>query len=325
MFKDSLLINAFQLDDVDDQAAQLPHWDQEYQQLGCGKFSGSLAYVDLQEFTLIRETSNKALHETVMPPADLMVVGMSMSCENSPTFNGKVFDQNSLLMVDGQRSHDIRTEGHLDLIGISVNRDYFFSRVHEQDASIASDSINSTVTQLQAHLAATLRQYFIYVSQILQGSNAAMGGILTPRMLASSMMSHIALAVSLSNPGKYADTVPRSQQRRADIVQKAIKYMREHASEEIGILDVCAATYVSRRTLQYCFEERLNISPLQYLKTLRLNLARRELKLLLESQVVRERENTIANVAANCGFNHASRFASDYKRLFGELPSKITY
>lgn len=322
---DELLIKAFDLDDADDQAGQLPHWNQEYQQLGCGKFSGSLAYADLQEFTLIRETSNKALHETVMPPADQIVIGMSMSSEKSPTFNGKVFDQNSLLMIDGKRSHDIRSEGHLELIGICVNRAYFFSKVHELDAAIAIDSISSAVTQLEARAATMLRQYFIRVSETLQQGGVAPDGILTPRMLASSTVSNIALAVSLSDPTRYADAVPRSQQRRADIVQKAIKYMRANASEEIGILDVCAATYVSRRTLQYCFEERLNISPLQYLKSLRLNQARRQLKQLLESQVARERENTIANVAAMCGFNHASRFASDYKRLFGELPSQVTH
>jgi AraC family ethanolamine operon transcriptional activator len=318
-----LQVRTVHLQDVDEQASMLPEWEQEYQQLGHGRFSGCLAYADIQDFVLIRETSNKALHESVMPPDEQMVIGMCLSAENSPAFNGKVFDQNSLLMIDGQRSHDIRTEGHLELIGIAVNRDYFFSRVQEQDTRIANDSLKATVTQLAPRAADMLRQYFIMVSDLLQHRDHAGVSLLTPRILANSAISNIALAVSLSRGDHYGDNMPKLQQRRDRIVQLAIDYMRKNACEEIGILDVCAATHVSRRTLQYCFEERLNISPLQYLKALRLNQARRQLKHLMELQVTHEHQNTIASVAALCGFNHASRFASDYKRMFGELPSQI--
>lgn len=323
MQQEKLLVNTAHLHDVDEQASMLPDWEQEYQQLGHGTFAGTLAYAEIQGFTLLRETTNMALHESLMPPKDQIVVGMCLSSENSPTFNGKVFGQDSLLMIDGQRSHDIRTGGHVELVGILANRDYFFSKVHEQDARIAADSINSTVTPLEPRAANMLRQYFIMVSDILQNREESWAAAVTPRILASSAISNISLAVSLSKPEKYQETMPRSQHRRDRIVQHAIEYMRTHASEEIGVLDICAAMHVSRRRLQYCFEERLNISPLQYLKALRLNQARRQLKHLAELQLVHEKENTIASVAALCGFNHASRFASDYKRMFGELPSQI--
>ena len=324
MQQDRLTVNIVHLQDVDEQADMLPGWEQEYQQLGCGQFSGTLAFAEVQDFALIRETTNMALHESLMPPKDQMIVGMCLSSENSPTFNGKDFDQNSLIMIDGQHSHDIRTAGFVELLGISVNRDYFFSKIHEQEVRIATDSIKSSVTQLEPRAAEMLRQYFILVSDILQRREETRSETLTPRMLANSTISSIALAVSLSMQDKYLDTTtPKSQHRRDRIVQHAIEYMRKNAGEEIGILDVCAATHVSRRTLQYCFEERLKISPLQYLKALRLNQARRQLKHLVELQLAHENENTIASVAALCGFNHASRFACDFKRMFGELPSHI--
>ena len=322
MLHEKLYVSTVHLNDVDEQAGMLLDWEQEYQQLGHGKFSGTLSGAEVAEFTLIRETSNKALHESVMPPEDQIVVGMCFGSENSPTFNGKLFDQNSLLIIDGRRSHDIRTEGYLELLGIAVNRDYFFSKLQEQDACIASDAINATVTQLAPRAADMLRQYFIMMSDMLQNRAEHLPSALTPRMLANSALSNIALAVSLSKPDQYRDSLPK-QQRRDRIVQNAINYLRKNACEEIGILDVCAATHVSRRTLQYCFEERLNISPLQYLKALRLNQARRQLKQLMDLQITHAHQNTIANVAALCGFNHASRFASDYKRMFGELPSQI--
>lgn len=323
MRQNGFWINSKQLHDIDEQAGMLPQWEQEYQQLGHGKFAGSLSVAQVQEFTLIRETSNKSLHESVMPPPDQIVVGMCLNSENAPTVNGKVFDRDSLIVIDGRYNYDIRSDGHMELLGIAVNRDYFFSKVQEDDASIASDAIASILTPLEPRAANMLRQYFINLSDILQNRQQYEGNPLTPRMLASSTLSNIALAVSLSQPQHYLSSAPKLHQRRAAIVQNAIDYMRKNACEEIGILDVCAATHVSRRTLQYCFEERLNISPLQYLKALRLNQARRQLKHLIELQLAHERENTIASVAALCGFHHASRFASDYKRMFGELPSQI--
>jgi len=315
-------VNTVHLDDVDEQAGMLTGWKQEYQQLGCGRFSGTLSSVNAGEFTLIRETTNKALHETVMPPGDTMVMSMCLAGENAPRFNGKLIDQNSLLIMDGRRSHDIRTKGDLELLGVVVNRDHFFFNTCEQDARIADAAIKSSITQLAPGAADMLRQYFIMISHVLQNRSDPLSARLSPRMLAAGVLSNISLAVSLSNPDQFSAALPQHK-RRHRISQEAIDYMRKNAGEEIGILDVCAAVHVSRRTLQYCFEERLGMSPLQYLKALRLNQARRQLKHLMQMQVRHCNEHTIANIAALCGFNHASHFASDYKRMFGQLPSQI--
>jgi AraC family transcriptional regulator, ethanolamine operon transcriptional activator len=50
-----------------------------------------------------------------------------------------------------------------------------------------------------------------------------------------------------------------------------------------------------------------------YLRVMRLNRVRRELQT--------HRRDSIGDVAARWGFWHLSRFAADYSRLFGELPS----
>ncbi|MBQ0922131.1 AraC family transcriptional regulator, partial [Hydrogenophaga aromaticivorans] len=67
------------------------------------------------------------------------------------------------------------------------------------------------------------------------------------------------------------------------------------------------------RALQYAFEEVMQISPVTYLRAMRLNQVRSELR--------QNRAAPVGDVAARWGFWHPSRFASDYKALFGELPS----
>ena len=58
------------------------------------------------------------------------------------------------------------------------------------------------------------------------------------------------------------------------------------------------------------------MSPGAYLRALRLNAVRRELK----SPAARSK--TVQDAAAAWGFWHLSQFALDYRKLFGERPSQ---
>jgi AraC family ethanolamine operon transcriptional activator len=78
---------------------------------------------------------------------------------------------------------------------------------------------------------------------------------------------------------------------------------------------LCRAAQVSERTLEYAFHERFGMTPVAYLKTIRLNGVRKE---LLESD---PRSIRIADVAGRWGFRHLGQFAADYRGHFGELPS----
>jgi AraC family ethanolamine operon transcriptional activator len=89
--------------------------------------------------------------------------------------------------------------------------------------------------------------------------------------------------------------------------------MRGHADEAISVPELCAATGVSRRALQYAFEDVLHLSPVTYLRAMRLNRVRAEL--------LAGCADSVGDIAARWGFWHLSRFAAEYRELFGELPS----
>jgi AraC family ethanolamine operon transcriptional activator len=83
--------------------------------------------------------------------------------------------------------------------------------------------------------------------------------------------------------------------------------------------DLCEAAHTSRRALQYAFEDLLQVSPITYLRCMRLNRARRDL--LRQAGRCVGAGVGVGDVAARWGFWHLSRFAADYRHLFGELPS----
>ncbi|RML85088.1 Transcriptional regulator, AraC protein, partial [Pseudomonas syringae pv. maculicola] len=71
---------------------------------------------------------------------------------------------------------------------------------------------------------------------------------------------------------------PLNPTARKKMVDRARDYALAHLDEPLSILDVCNHIGTSRRKLQYCFQETLGINPVAFLRTLRLNAARRELR-----------------------------------------------
>jgi AraC family ethanolamine operon transcriptional activator len=79
------------------------------------------------------------------------------------------------------------------------------------------------------------------------------------------------------------------------------------------MLELCSQVGASRRKLTYCFQDVLGTSPMQYLRAVRLNGVRRELR--------SGEAAAVQDAAARWGFFHMGQFSTDYKKQFGELPS----
>jgi len=82
------------------------------------------------------------------------------------------------------------------------------------------------------------------------------------------------------------------------------------------IEELCARLRTSRRSLQDSFQTVAGTTPVDYLRSMRLNLVRRTLHQTLPHEV------SIGDIATRAGFSQLSHFASAYKRLFDELPSQ---
>ena len=99
-------------------------------------------------------------------------------------------------------------------------------------------------------------------------------------------------------------------------VRRAVAYMEAHAAEPITVGDIAVAAGTTARSLQEAFRRRFDMSPMQFLRRLRLRLAREQ---LLDGQNV---GLTVRGAALRWGFAHAGRFAQQYLAEFGEHPSQ---
>jgi transcriptional regulator GlxA family with amidase domain len=100
------------------------------------------------------------------------------------------------------------------------------------------------------------------------------------------------------------------------LLRRAIAFIHDNAHRDITLSDIAASVNVTPRSVQYTFRRHVGSTPLEYLRSLRLNRAHREL------QAADPSVDTVMAIAGRWGFGHAGRFSSMYKRTFGTSPSR---
>lgn len=95
---------------------------------------------------------------------------------------------------------------------------------------------------------------------------------------------------------------------------KTEQLLKANLDHPLTIREICTAIGVPSRTLHVAFLEYFGVPPKRYVKILRLNAARNELR----DATAR---TTVTGVAMRWSFFHLSRFSQEYWKMFGEWPS----
>jgi AraC-like DNA-binding protein len=100
----------------------------------------------------------------------------------------------------------------------------------------------------------------------------------------------------------------------ADLM-RALDWLRGHLSEPVQLDTLAAVSGTRPRTLERHFRMFLGTTPLGWTRRMRLARARRA---LLHAGP----EDSVTDIALSNGFAQLGRFAAEYRRAFGELPSR---
>jgi AraC-like DNA-binding protein len=96
-------------------------------------------------------------------------------------------------------------------------------------------------------------------------------------------------------------------------ISRAIRWMREHVSENVSVEDLADIACMSQATFHRHFRAVTGMSPIQYQKRVRQQEARARLI---------ARSADVATVGASVGYADPSQFSRDYSRMFGAPPSR---
>ncbi len=93
-----------------------------------------------------------------------------------------------------------------------------------------------------------------------------------------------------------------------------LRYIREFATTGIRVADILREFPVSRRALELRFREYLKRSPAEEIRRVRFECARR---------LLRETDQSIAQIAVMSGFTNAPHFCRSFRANFGQSPSDL--
>ena len=96
------------------------------------------------------------------------------------------------------------------------------------------------------------------------------------------------------------------------IIGKALDYIRENLTEIESVEEICDALYITKGHLHHLFVEHIKMTPMKYVTSKRLMLARRMIR----------RGGRPTEVFTDCGFNDYATFFRNYKSYFGYSPSE---
>ena len=295
-----------------DNACAFPGWNLDYIQLSSGRYRCEWYGVELPGLSIYVEQGNATVHQCGFGKAGNLIFGIPLHMLEQGTFNGGdwfngvhvfrsecawdvVVPPMTLLMIEVDMALIREHIWHLEHLNIDdwLNGGW----LHLQEPALCTPLIQEFRQIFAACLDLSLQSYSQQAQHFLQDS------IFEALMPALTACAH----PPRNTLGNFS---------RMQLIRRTRDYIFAHLDEPIRVVDICSELGVSRRTLQNGFQQALGTNPASYLRLLRLNGARKDLVAAMQP------ETLVQHIAAKWGFWHLSRFSSEYREMFNELPSQ---
>ncbi len=154
------------------------------------------------------------------------------------------------------------------------------------------------------------------VSRLITSEAEGRGVSATHPLLRAQLERAAVVAVAETHPGRFPvhQRVPRTMPAA---VQRAAELMEEAPDRPLRLSDLAAAARLGPRALQEAFQRHLGLTPMEFLREVRLRRAHGDL-------VAADRADgaTVTDIAYRWGFPNPGRFARDYAKRYGCPPSE---
>nr|WP_315463707.1 helix-turn-helix domain-containing protein [uncultured Rhodoferax sp.] len=297
--------------DASQHASSVQEWNQRYEQVSGGHFCGRFERLQLGRTLVLRETANRTLVQSGHVCTGMVAIGVVRRAGEGGRFCGTELGRGSMFGAAGDSEFQFFAGADMELDAVSVplaDLEMLRTTMDEPEPALGLRPARHGVLEAGSASAAALG---VMLDHALAAAAPA-GATAHPH---AARMLELALAdavLQCQGPAVKAHG-GRGAFNKQRIVAAARAYMEQHPDAVLAVPDLCKAIGASRRALQYAFEEVLQVSPVTYLRLMRLNRARADL--------LQPHAGSVGDVAARWGFWHLSRFAAEYKALFGELPS----
>jgi len=309
---DSCRITHFE--DLDDQALGFAQFDQHYCQTGPGRFAGTIClYPETGGVRVCREQTNVPLMQQGALRTGARMFAVPLNVRRCTTYQGVAMSDTIAHLAGGQ-TFEVHSAGAVDYVMVSVDDDAFAGYAEYLGGLDTLHWLTqSTLSVGRAALERVSAEVGACVDAVAQDTAALRFGNARKALREDVIGSLLHLLVEAAPPPRRNVT----HLTYADVVQRSREHVQANRDEAISVMDLCRLLRVSRRTLQTSFQEVSGVSPSTYLRAVRLTAVR---KLLRETPAA---ELGIGSAAARWGFLNSSKFAADFRNMFGISPSQV--
>lgn len=131
------------------------------------------------------------------------------------------------------------------------------------------------------------------------------------RMRAQFIEMLVMLARCFSARQEDADDRVTGGRHRA--VEQALAFMQSHFNQELSLQDIALSAYLSPNYFSETFKAQVGVPPWEYLTGLRLEQA---------TQLLRDSDRSITDIAFSVGFGDSSYFSRVFKERYQQTPSQ---
>jgi AraC family transcriptional regulator, ethanolamine operon transcriptional activator len=291
--------------DAEEQAAALTGWNQSYLQLSGGGFHGSMQRVNLGTVRLFMEELGSTVYQTGFLKDDVLALGVPLYCTGYGMFCGTPSGRDALHVFSGRSGFEFRTGSDHVMMGMELDPDVVSALYADSDHLNLRDKEAGIVATESGALDALRQTMFMLFETASTTPSLCDLPSLRLGMVDTLVEKIIALNIAPNN-------AEATHATHWHLVQASRHMVEDQLQQPPTVSELCSHLGVSRRTLQNAFQRVLGISPLSYLRAIRLGAARSALKTA----------SSVTDAATALGFWHFGHFAKDYQTMFGELPSQ---
>jgi AraC family ethanolamine operon transcriptional activator len=302
------MMESVRFDDFEACSAALLSWEIEAIQLDRGRFEAELIQARSPEALVSEIAFGRALHQRGEPPRGLRTLGVPADPTQRIFFRDHWADGNQLMFFPRGSEMDSVSVPGFHVFSVSFDED----RLSEISQALAGTDYTGLlagreVVDCSPGVMQSVRHAIHQFMSSWGGTDPQAeypdGGL--------DLLQTIVEALTLDEDPR----VPEPPRARELAVRRSLDLIEAADREPVSVVDLCRAAGVSRRTLEYAFCERFELSPKAYMLARRLDGVRAELTQNHDGQ-------SITTIASQWGFNHLGRFAASYRRQFRELPSE---
>jgi AraC family ethanolamine operon transcriptional activator len=256
-------------DDPDEMSSYGAKWRQEYLQVSCGSFQGTMQAAHTSSLQIGRVVWSPSILIRGDPPEKSVVFAISRNKTQPPVFHNGPLHTTELAMLREGDEIDFLSNCPQDMLVLSIDEDivnrYSITLLGKELDAI--DSYNSRLKVKDESARIELMNVWERIINSALSSDNDLRDINFSKMIEEEVITTI-----LCNTDP-ADT-PSSRAERHHAATLARQYIMENKNKRISILDICEAVGATERTLYLGFKELYGSSPKAFMKYLRLNYAK---------------------------------------------------